>query len=98
MSPQLKGDAVNGYQLSGTLTYETVPEVFRSNSLDYQSTTDLDLAEIQRADSAGLALLVEWSSVARKQGKVLVLKNVPVPLQALINITGLQRVLSFSNS
>ncbi len=97
MNPEIKGDAISGYSLQGVLTYDTVPKLFRTNSLDYETTTQLDVGGIERIDSAGLALLVEWSSVARSQKKELVLKNIPISLQSLIKVSGLREVLSISD-
>ena len=91
---ELKGDADAGYDIVGNLTYETVPKLFRQNTLVYSKSTSLSLRDVIRVDSAGLALLVEWSCSARRQGKELILKDVPMPLKSLIEVSGLQEVLS----
>lgn len=91
---ELKGDADTGYGLVGNLTYETVPKLFGRVTLQYAQSTSLSLHEVDRIDSAGLALLVEWSCSARRQNKELVLKDVPRSLKSLIQVSGLREVLS----
>ena len=94
---QITGDAETGYYLSGDLTYSTVPHLFKQHPLRYTDSTIIDLAQVQRIDSSGLALLVEWTCEARKQNKELVLKNVPGSLNSLINVGGLREILSLSD-
>ena len=93
---QLEGDADSGYDLIGNLTYETVPKLFDQMILEYSESTILSLRKVDRVDSAGLALLIEWSCSARKQGKQLVLKDIPTSLRSLIDVSGLEEVLSVS--
>lgn len=53
--------------LRGELTFKTVMEVIQRGceQVSSGSPTVVDLAGLSRCDSAGLALLVEWSRVAR---------------------------------
>lgn len=96
MNTQIKGDASAGYDIQGDLTYDTVPELFRRGGLEFADTTHLDLASVEHVDSAGLALLVEWSCAASRKGKCLVLTNTPASLESLIQVSGLKEVLSVS--
>ena len=93
---QLEGDADSGYDLIGNLTYETVPKLFGQIVLEYSKSTNLSLGKVERIDSAGLALLIEWSCLARQQGKQLVLKDIPESLRSLIDVGGLKEVLAVS--
>ncbi|MDJ0955348.1 MAG: STAS domain-containing protein [Arenicellales bacterium] len=93
---RLEGDADSGYDLSGNLTYETVPKLFGQITLDFSKSTSLSLRNVERIDSAGLALLIEWSCLARKQNKQLVLKDLPASLRSMIDVGGLEEVLSVS--
>ena len=93
---RLDGDTNNGYSLNGKLTYETVPKLFEQIAPEYVEATSLSLRNVERIDSAGLALLIEWSCAARKQNKQLVLKDIPVSLRAMIDVGGLEEVLSVS--
>ena len=91
---RLEGDADSGYDLIGSLTYETVPKLFGQITLEYTKSTSLSLRKVERIDSAGLALLIEWSCLAKKQNRQLVLKDIPVSLRSMIDVGGLEEVLS----
>lgn len=94
---QITGDEKTGYDLIGELTYQTVPDLFRMSPIKASSSTRLDLGKVGRVDSAGLALLVEWSFMARAGDNELVLVNVPMSLKSLIYVSGLQKILSISD-
>jgi len=81
--------------VSGALTFETVPALYQSSSSWFAGAGDLiiDLAQVERTDSAGLALLIEWLRQARATKRTLRFTNIPMPVQTLIRINGLQDVL-----
>lgn len=93
---QLEGED-NEYDLQGNLTYDTVPDLFKRNSRAISGSVILNLSQVERVDSAGLALLVEWSCQARERGEKLVLKNVPDQLKSLIDASGLREILPISS-
>ena len=81
--------------VTGALTLETVPSLYR-NSTGWFAGADeliLDLAQVERADSAGLALLIEWLRRAKAAKCTLRFTNIPTPVQTLIRINGLQDAL-----
>lgn len=84
----------------GALTIETVPELFRNASSWFAGTGDMtiDLTQVERADSAGLALLVEWLRRAQDANLKLRFTNIPEPVQTLIRINGLQDALANHNT
>ncbi|WP_258868027.1 lipid asymmetry maintenance protein MlaB [Alkalilimnicola ehrlichii] len=51
---------------------------------------------MERADSAGLALLVEWTRVAQMQGQDIRFVKMSPQMQAIAEVSGLQDVLPFS--
>ena len=55
---------------------------------------DLDLADVQSIDSAGLALLLCWLADARSQGRAFHLHNLPAQLQALARISDVESMLA----
>jgi phospholipid transport system transporter-binding protein len=81
--------------VSGLLTYDTVAELYRSSGSWFAGQGDLviDLAQVTRADSAGLALMVEWLRRAQTAGRKLRFANVPAQMQTLIRVNGLQGAL-----
>ena len=84
------------HSVSGALTFDTVPDLYRNSAGWFQSDTGdltLDLAQVTHTDSAGLALLVEWLRRARDGKRRLRFTNVPTQMQTLIRINGLQDAL-----
>ena len=90
------GDARSGYRVQGSLTYDTVPQIFE-RELEFAEDTRIDLSLVSRIDSAGLAMLVEWVCIANAQGKRVILENLPESLAALIEVSGLGQVLPVSD-
>ena len=89
------------HSVSGALTFDTVPDLYRSSTDWFKSGTGdltLDLAQVSNTDSAGLALLVEWLRRARDNKRILRFTNVPAQVQTLIRINGLQDALLNQNN
>jgi len=93
MALRIEGDAKSGYNLYGKLTYDTVPGVF-GQDLQFADETRINLSEVERIDSAGLALLVEWTCAARRRNQLVILEHLPNSLKSLIDVSGLREVLS----
>ena len=81
--------------VAGALTFETVPDLYRSSTSWFEGTGELilDLAQVERTDSAGLALLIEWLRRAQAANRTLRFANIPAQVQTLIRINGLQDAL-----
>lgn len=95
MSPSISTRTV-----TGALTFETVPDLYRSSAGWFEGAGELilDLAQVERADSAGLALLIEWLRRAQAANRTLRFANTPAQVQTLIRINGLQDALLNRNS
>jgi len=83
----------------GALTFETVPDLYQSSASWFEGTGELvlDLGQVGRTDSAGLALLIEWLRHAQAANRTLRFTNIPAPVQTLIRINGLQDALPNHN-
>ena len=81
--------------VGGELTFDTVPALYQDSLGWFAGTGELviDLAQVTRADSAGLALLLEWLRGADQAGCRLRLANIPHQVQTLIRINGLNGAL-----
>lgn len=82
----------NRFEISGPLTFATVEQVAHLPN-GWQAGSEpvvIDLRGVPRADSAGLALMVEWWREARSAGRALRIVNIPARLQDLIRVNGLQ--------
>jgi phospholipid transport system transporter-binding protein len=95
--------AVSGkdtYRVSGELTFGTVREVLQlSQSLFADAAAlDIDLSGVSGADSAGLALLMEWYRLASRANKAIRFIGVPDQLRALAKISDVDELLALPAS
>ncbi|MCK5716935.1 MAG: STAS domain-containing protein, partial [Thiomargarita sp.] len=81
----------NTWRLTGTLSFANVPtllaELLKSSLVSKGGT--LDLRDVTRTDSAGLALLIEL----RSKNVPITFQNIPVQMQSLANVSGVQELL-----
>ena len=92
ISPQSDG----GFSISGELVFGTVPDLVANSRAMFDAdggTLAIDLAHVSRADSAGLALLIEWRRLARQRDKAIVFKNVPPQMIAIAKVSGIDVLL-----
>lgn len=92
-----RGDVEGAFRLHGNLSIETVPGLWaRTNGeLDEVPELTIDLGGVSRADSAGLALLVEWTRRARDNGQGIRFTNLPDQMLAIARVSGLDNMLPF---
>lgn len=94
---QLKIVADNQLALSGELSMASVPELLRQ--LQWPKTSGeltLDLQEVKRADSAGVALLIEWQRYAKRQQQVLHFQHIPSQMLAIARLSGVDKLLALT--
>ncbi len=75
--------------VTGPLTFDTVHTLLALPAVEGRDPITVDLAGVPRADSAGLALMLEWLRQARQNNRVLTFTHVPARLQDLIDVSGL---------
>ncbi|MFA5625899.1 MAG: STAS domain-containing protein [Thiohalomonadaceae bacterium] len=95
-TPQISSSAA-GLRVSGDLTFATVTTLLaESRPLFVAGSAPLlvDLSAVAHADSAGLALLIEWSRLARGLGRELHFQTVPPQMQAIASASGLTDFLA----
>ena len=82
-------------EIAGDLTFETVAELRERGAEVLQCNGDvtLDLNAVTRADSAGLALMVEWLREARNRETGLHVVNMPDQMLAIARMSKLDGVL-----
>ena len=83
------------YALSGCLSFKTVERLLRDSAGLFKNSAPLvvDLSGVERTDSAGLALLVEWMKTARHINKGLTFCNLPGQMLEIARTCGLVEVL-----
>jgi len=92
IDPQGEG----AYVIEGSLDFATVPPfVTRVAEILGNGATSIviDLKGVTRADSAGLALLVEWMRVAHRRHRNIAFRNIPAQMLAIAKVSGLERIL-----
>ncbi len=81
--------------ISGDLTFETV-STLRERGVELlgrDGDVILDLNAVTRADSAGLALMVEWLKQAKRRESSLQVVNMPEQMLAIARMSKLDEVL-----
>ncbi len=97
-APAVRARTDGVLEVSGELTFATVPALLAANSGLFAGSGALtvDLAGVSRADSAGVALLIEWLRLARRAGRELRYVNMPQQTAQLIRVSGLERVFALA--
>lgn len=92
-----RGDSEGAFRLRGNLSVDTVPGLWARirGELDGGPELTIDLGGVTRADSAGLAMLVEWTRRARVNGQGIRFTNLPEQMLAIARVSGLDNMLPF---
>lgn len=84
----------------GELRFETVPGLVEPmrRILAGEDRVQVDLAAVSRADSAGVALLVEWLALAERMHKAIEFLNIPQQMLAIARVSSLDQVLPLARN
>ena len=85
--------------LGGPLTFETVPAIYRAAASSLPGSgqaATIDLADVTSADSAGLALLLEWQAQSIATQSRLRIINAPDGLLSLARLADSVELLQLS--
>ena len=89
--------AVGGgrFELSGDVDFADAARLLVEGDAAFRGETaaEVDLARVARVDSAGLALLLEWSMSARDAGRKIVYQNVPGSVVSLAGMSDVAALL-----
>lgn len=100
-APRLRVDTTAGGRLvlTGPLRLETAARALAEGSaaLAGRASAELDLSGITDADSAGLAVLIEWMRLARAEGRTVSFHGAPERLRSLARIGGVEPLLPFAD-
>jgi len=86
------------WSFAGELGVSSVPGLLARATPALRGSGDIsvDLSGVVRADSAGLALLVELLRGAARNGRSIVFRDVPEQLLSIARVCGLDGILSLS--
>ena len=82
-------------EIHGDLNFDSVPGLWQRCCARFsgRDQLDIDLSQVVRSDSAGLALLVECLRQARRTGKTIRFFNIPAQMLAMARVSSLDQVL-----
>jgi phospholipid transport system transporter-binding protein len=82
-------------RVSGSLHFTTVSALLPLgvDAIDSGKAAVIDLAGVTGSDSSGLALLIEWLSVAKSAGRALRYDNIPSQLHQLARLSEVEELL-----
>ena len=83
--------------ITGLLTIATVTRIYRESLGYFRDAVALprliNLSGVTSADSAGLALLIEWTRLGRKQNFPVKFENMPAQMLPLARLFGVDHLL-----
>jgi phospholipid transport system transporter-binding protein len=73
------------FALTGDMSFETANEILKASEprLRQHASLEIDLSGVEKADSAGLALMLEWKAQARQRGAEVRFVDVPASVLAI---------------
>jgi phospholipid transport system transporter-binding protein len=82
-------------RVTGSLHFTTVTALLPEGvaAIDGGRAAVIDLANVTSSDSSGLALVIEWLSVAKAAGRPLRYENIPSQLQQLARLSEVEELL-----
>ena len=88
------------FSLSGDVSFRTAESVLQESDGLFSSGSDvqIDLSQVSRTDSAGMALLLEWLSRAAGAGVQLQFANIPEKIKAIAVTAEIDDFLESSQS
>jgi phospholipid transport system transporter-binding protein len=89
-------NGAGNWLLQGELGFQSVAGILKHAGamMAGEARLQVDLRDVTRADSAGLALLVEWLRESENAGNDIVFVNVPDQLLSIARVCGLDEILS----
>lgn len=82
-------------RVTGSLHFTTVSALLTAGqaAITEGRAAVIDLGSVTTSDSAGLALLIEWLSVAKAAGRALRFENIPSQLNQLARLSEVEELL-----
>lgn len=93
---QIVRDGAFRFHVEGEMTFATVNQLLGQSESFFAKPQDLeiDLSRVTGADSAGLALLLEWQVRAAQVGTQLVVEGLPEAMRSIAHLCRIETLLS----
>ena len=101
MAAQLEACDDGNFVIYGDLDFHSIINLWEQSDKLFPAKTScaaalkVNLAKVNRCDSSGVALLVDWLRQAREHEQELKFVNIPAQMQAIIRVTDLEELLPF---
>ena len=84
------------FAISGVLGFPTASEIFELSKKYFEphSVIEVDFSGVERSDSAGLALLLEWVNWARNYVREIHYREIPEQIFAIAAISEVESMLT----
>jgi phospholipid transport system transporter-binding protein len=92
---ELKDLGAGRFELNGVMSFDTADRILESSRRlfgDYENL-EVDLSQVHDADSAGLALLLEWKAQANRRGGSIDFVGVPKSVLAIAQTTEVSELI-----
>jgi phospholipid transport system transporter-binding protein len=89
------------YRVEGAMTMATVVTLRSEGLRAFARATgaiEVDLADVRRADSGGLALLIDWLAWARRARRTLSYASLPSAVRSLAQLSDVEPLLAGTGS
>ncbi|MBV8741857.1 MAG: STAS domain-containing protein [Sinobacteraceae bacterium] len=90
-------DSPGRFSARGRITFATARAARQTGLAAFDGTSEqqirVDCSGISASDSAGMAVLLDWLSAARRAGRSLQYQNLPVQVQAIARISDVLEML-----
>ncbi len=92
---ELKDLGGGRFQLAGEMSFDTADRILRESEVPFKEYDDLevDFSRVNKADSAGLALLLEWKSRAMRRSGQIRFTTLPDSVLAIAQTTEVRHLL-----
>ena len=93
---ELKDNGDGQFSLTGQMTFDTAERILDKSERPFEQHTriEVDLSGVTKADSAGLALLLEWVTWANHTVREIRFVDVPARVTAIAKTTEVNELLT----
>lgn len=93
---ELNQTADGAFELVGEMSFETAAQILKSSEQSFAQhpKMQINLSQVSKADSAGLALLLEWKARAKSRNAVIQFVAVPDSLLAIAKTTEVSELIA----
>ena len=81
--------------IKGDLSFVSVPDIYNrtKNCFENAKHIQVDLHDVQRTDSAAMALILEWHRLAKENNSQITLNNIPAMLKRIASVSDLEEFI-----